>query len=88
MGLVKYDLQMLLYAAEKGVDFKNTLMVGRQSCLMTFHEMEKILKAYDPSISESELQTLEEELERSRLAPQGFPYAEAIFKYLAGGGGV
>ncbi|MDR2176118.1 MAG: hypothetical protein LBO82_09330, partial [Synergistaceae bacterium] len=69
MGLCTHDLQMLLYAVGQGVDFKNTLMVGRQNCLMTFHEMEKILKAYDPSISESELHTIEEELERSRLTP-------------------
>jgi SAM-dependent methyltransferase len=52
-----------------------------------FPEVEKVLKSYDPSISPIEMRTLKEELERSRLDLQKRPYAEAIFRYLAGAGG-
>jgi hypothetical protein len=47
MGLLKGSLVSMCYAAENGVRFTNTAMIGRQCILMTRQTTAKILKKYE-----------------------------------------
>jgi hypothetical protein len=47
MGLLKGSLVSMCYAAENGVRFTNTAMIGRQCILMTRQTAAKILKKYE-----------------------------------------
>jgi hypothetical protein len=47
MGIAKEALVGMCYAAENGVKFTNTAMIGRQGILMTRQTAAKILKKYE-----------------------------------------
>jgi hypothetical protein len=74
MGIGKDSLYALMFAAERGVDFKQTAMIGRQGC-DKYETMRNILKKYDPLYQT----TWDEEFKRTNDCPQ--PYAETLFKY-------
>ncbi|MDR1472051.1 MAG: hypothetical protein LBS75_05960 [Synergistaceae bacterium] len=79
MGITtKSVLQAILHAAKQGVDFKNTLMIGRQSCF--FNVLDEGLRAYDPTYALEKSQNMKTDIENTRLADS--IYSEPLFKYL------
>jgi hypothetical protein len=73
MGIDKSSVYGLIYAAEHGVKFKDTLTIGRQQYFLSGAELHKMLKKYiiiPPSVNAQISDTVD-----------GTNYAEGLFKY-------
>lgn len=82
MGITTSSLCAILYARDNGVDFAETLTIGRQTCFMRQWEIDNIFKNYDPLYSRNESQNLREMLNESRVNGEGPCFAEGLLKYL------
>jgi hypothetical protein len=71
----------MVYAVRHGVDFSNSLMLGRQTCYALPEQIISILQKYDDSYSMEKSRRLEEMLNESEISGDGYPFSEGIFTY-------
>jgi hypothetical protein len=74
MGIGKESILTMCYADLNGVDFKDTLMIGRQNVFIRKEEIYGLLKNYDPNRNNS-LRYID------KIFEVEIPYAEELFKY-------
>lgn len=82
MGITASSLKAIIYARESGVDFEQTLTIGRQACYMQQKEIDDVLSSYDPSFAPEKVASLWIKLDESKQTETGEAYFEPLLAYL------
>lgn len=82
MGITTSSLNVILHAKELGVDFRQTLTIGRQMCYMRQDQVDDILNGYDPSFTPEEAASLKKKLDESRQTKTEEPFFEPLLANL------
>jgi hypothetical protein len=82
VGITADALYFLLHAAERGVNYRSSLMIGRQYCQIPPFSLDDILEKYDAFYKSQSTENLKLMLKKTKLSEERYPYAEPIFQYL------